>query len=954
MRDGRKVFLLHGLGGIGKTQLAVKFARDFHSRYSAVFWLDGSTKSNLKDSFSRMLRRMPDYSSSPMGESIGNEQDKEIDAIQHWLSMPGNKHWLIIIDNVDYDQSNPKDSKSYDLDEYLPRAEHGSILITSRFRSVGQRFEDLQVDSVTDQEACAILNANARSPTPRDSNYWRPLINRLEGLPLALALAGSYIGQLGMSVNDYLDLYNSSWPELVNEHEPRQDYKGRTLLTTWQISVERAKGKDHVVEDLLKVWAVLDRNDIWSQLFAFKPSSKSSLGSKYPSSLKELRMNPLVFQRAMKVLLDLSLIVRSEDESSFSMHPVVHAWCKSLISNQEEPDIYRIAATIIYMHDQCEDLAQKLRIRRHALPVAEYYSKSPRSPRKYLLSLGRFLAGYQDFGLATPMITMAAKKYEGKQDFDKVLQCYEVLHESYGKLTMAEKRNEVYQKACQTYKTIRAQNSGQSTIRAHIRMGQIHNNRTNLKEAAKAYQRAIKECKANGENSYSRERLAATCCLAMIYRGERKYGQAERLLVPALDFAQTTLSESNTRTKTIRSLLSATYISMGNIDAAKAIFEKILKETPDDMSFIDRCFLGSLYLKTGLLNEARSLLESSHEKWTSSFIRPNEVSYGSALQLSHLYCATGNPTKAIKILRSVLEIDEQRLPSLRTMETATATLRLAIALSRQGESSQDVANLFDWAIEALGSLERPCYRPVLVMSTRFELFRWQMCENRIQDAEKTLETLFHKYFQPLNRDVLVLYLACIVADLGNKMQFGTAEKLQELVVQNLAKVYGPKSRMLLDANKNLEQVKSWGQNWTSGKEFRCGIVRYSCHHIGLQETTSERVGSLRECRQEDVERPYKGWRQVVAALALILYACGFTAVVSAIPFLDARIPERAYLWLAVNYGDLSMSFAQTLFQLSEERCPSHDTEPWLGEPVSGRHAWSIGERGNRAVSHQKS
>jgi Cdc6-like AAA superfamily ATPase len=55
----RKVLLIYGLGGIGKTQLAIEFAREHQDRYSAVFWLNGSSKDMLQQSFVDIARRLP-------------------------------------------------------------------------------------------------------------------------------------------------------------------------------------------------------------------------------------------------------------------------------------------------------------------------------------------------------------------------------------------------------------------------------------------------------------------------------------------------------------------------------------------------------------------------------------------------------------------------------------------------------------------------------------------------------------------------------------------------------------------------------------------------------------------------------------------------------------------------------------------------------------------------------
>jgi hypothetical protein len=56
---GRKLFVLYGLGGIGKTQLAADFARRHQTRFSSVFWLDGRLEDWLKHSLAGCANRIP-------------------------------------------------------------------------------------------------------------------------------------------------------------------------------------------------------------------------------------------------------------------------------------------------------------------------------------------------------------------------------------------------------------------------------------------------------------------------------------------------------------------------------------------------------------------------------------------------------------------------------------------------------------------------------------------------------------------------------------------------------------------------------------------------------------------------------------------------------------------------------------------------------------------------------
>jgi hypothetical protein len=162
----RKVAVMHGLGGIGKTQLAVEFARKHQSQFSAVFWLDGSSKASLEQSFVDMAQRLPrneltaDGAAQLSGATI--EVNMAVRECQRWLSIPSNPHWLLIIDNVDRDHHDREDPQAYNVQTYFPHADHGSMLITSRLAGLQRRLcSGVKVGTVSAEQARAILENNA-------------------------------------------------------------------------------------------------------------------------------------------------------------------------------------------------------------------------------------------------------------------------------------------------------------------------------------------------------------------------------------------------------------------------------------------------------------------------------------------------------------------------------------------------------------------------------------------------------------------------------------------------------------------------------------------------------------------------------------------------------------------------------------------------------------------------
>jgi hypothetical protein len=156
------IFVLRGLGGIGKTQLAIKFARRFRSEFSSVFWLDGSSESSVKRSIAGCASRISEGRITDNNRSFISDGSTDIDAVVKgvlgWLAQPENTKWLLIFDKVDRDYDpGCGDADAYDVTRYFSGADHGSILITTRLARLEQLGTSQQVGKVPRNQAEAIL-----------------------------------------------------------------------------------------------------------------------------------------------------------------------------------------------------------------------------------------------------------------------------------------------------------------------------------------------------------------------------------------------------------------------------------------------------------------------------------------------------------------------------------------------------------------------------------------------------------------------------------------------------------------------------------------------------------------------------------------------------------------------------------------------------------------------------
>jgi hypothetical protein len=112
--------VLGGIGGIGKTQLAIAYAKRQHRAYESIFWLNASSEATLKDSLRSIGEVIFDVQ-----EPGDLEGEQILIHVGRWLSDTRNTRWLLIYDNYD-------DPDRFSIETYYPPASHGAMIVTTR------------------------------------------------------------------------------------------------------------------------------------------------------------------------------------------------------------------------------------------------------------------------------------------------------------------------------------------------------------------------------------------------------------------------------------------------------------------------------------------------------------------------------------------------------------------------------------------------------------------------------------------------------------------------------------------------------------------------------------------------------------------------------------------------------------------------------------------------------
>ncbi|KAJ3551744.1 hypothetical protein NPX13_g11291 [Xylaria arbuscula] len=258
---------IEGLGGIGKTQIALEAAYQIRNRFPdcSVFWVPAIDLTSFENAYREIgrLLQLP---------GIDNETADVKVLVKTALGQKNAGNWLLIVDNID-----DMELLRVYLADYLPFSRQGSILFTTRNRQVAVQLDIPQENIITVQEmdnaeATKLLRKGLKESQIGDAESMKHLLRFLANLPLAIKQASAYMASnRNVTVPKYLEFCRSSNVDLINllskQFEDRHRYKGHArnqnpVATTWLISFEHISRNNPQAADYLKFICFLAEKDI--------------------------------------------------------------------------------------------------------------------------------------------------------------------------------------------------------------------------------------------------------------------------------------------------------------------------------------------------------------------------------------------------------------------------------------------------------------------------------------------------------------------------------------------------------------------------------------------------------------------------------------------------------------------------------------------------------------------
>ncbi|KAF8529586.1 hypothetical protein BU17DRAFT_79596 [Hysterangium stoloniferum] len=853
-------FLLYGMGGVGKTQICLKFIEELVSNdcrvlshFWRIFWIDGTNAETL-------INGLSSIADDPEAKSKGIEKSRE--AVLSWLAAT-NKKCLIIFDNADGMDGAIKD--------YLEQTCQIHVLITSRNPGLASHVTgSMEVLSMESDQALALFQMAAKFDKSNiiPQELFKKIVAQLGFLPLAIDIAGAAISTGLCAITEYLMMHEKYHADIFDAANPSM--KGalgynHTVYSTLRLSYNLMEKQAILIKSaqdalfVLKVLGFFHHQNIMERIFkqaAEFPPAKTYDGklqttsSDLPAQL--LRCNSdgqwesLKFRLAMQVLCDYSLLTRdsaTQYSNSWTMHPMIHRWIRCQVLGEDDTEHYYGARALIVGSINGSDTMNDILFRQEMLPhvTAIQGVANAKNEGYYDDMCERSANVYTQAGKWGNAELLQIQVVENREqilgtEHPETLTARANLADTYrqlGRWTDAEQLEVQVLEASE--QILGTEHPNTLTARASL-AGTYHQ----LGRWTDAEQLQVQVLEASEQilGTEHPNTLTARASLAATYRQLGRWTDAEQLEVQVLEASEQILGTEHPNTLTGRASLAATYHQLGRWTDAEQLQVQVLEaseqilgtEHPDTLRA--RANLAATYCQLGRWTDTEQLevqvLEASERILGTE--HPNTLT--ARANLAATYCELGRWTDAEQLEVQVLEASEQILG---TEHPNTLTVRANLAgiyclLGRWTDAEQLQVEVLEAREQILGT-EHPdtLTARASLAGTYHQLGRWTDAEQlEVQVLEAREQILGTEHPDTLRARA---NLAATYHQLG---RWTDAEKLDVLVLEAREWILGTEHPITLTARANLAATYCQLGRWTDSEQLEVLVLEAREQILGTE------------------------------------------------------------------------------------------------------------------------
>jgi nucleoside phosphorylase/tetratricopeptide (TPR) repeat protein len=775
MQDGPRRVAITGLGGVGKTQVALELAHRIRDRDKecSVFWIPCTSQAMIEQTF------------LSIAQTLGLHGTKAVEAKAQIMIYLSSKHagkWLLIFDNADDTEMWLAASHTAPaLEDFLPQSEQGRILFTTRNRKLAMKLAPFNTVPIPDEDketALKILQMTlAHKDLLKDNMITVNLLKQLAFLPLAIAQASAYIIENGISLSTYLALLQEQEQgavELLSEdfRDPGR-YKDiqNPVITTWLISFKQIQRQDQLAADYLSFMACIDPRNIPQSLLPLQKSRKGRLDA--------------------LGLLNAYSFTNCQDVD-ISMHRLVHIATRNWLRKNGlfSHSIQRVADQIqkVFPSDHYTNRGLWRKYLPHALALVH--------ESEFIIQQERYIELIEN--IANCLAS------------DGRYQEAEVLYSDLVKIRQRKIGPE-----------------DPSTLTSMARLASTYRNQGRWSEAEKLEVQVMETRKAVLGAEHP-DTLTSMANLASTYRNQGRWNEAEKLEVQAIETRKTVLGAEHPDTLTSMANLASTYQDQGRWSEAEKLQLQVMEirkavlggEHPDTL--ISMADLASTYRYQGRWNEGEKLEVQVMETMKTMLGAEHPDTLASMANLASTYRDQGRWNEAEKLLVQTLEKSRTILGAGHP-KTLTIMNNLASIFFCQ-KRWNEAEKLHVQALETEKTMQGDKHPSTLTsMANLASTYQYQ---GRLDEAEKlgvqVIETM--KTVLGAEHPYTLTSMAHLASTYRNQGRWNEAEKLDLHVMETRKTVLGAEHPDTLNSMAHLTSTYRNQGRWNEDEKLDLHVM----------------------------------------------------------------------------------------------------------------------------------